>query len=256
MDHAQAQLLTSAPVLSLTSASGEFYCMESIRLWFNGKRDYASGVKLYSIHGSDLLLKRSFLEPETEYKRKRLEQELGKLIDAAKPSALPAERPAGSKPVIRVQIPDPSAPQKGKYVWSEKPDDVEQSLHLRWKPLFVEMMDLVSRVGDIAQLGEKDPEKEKEAGRMALRILDLDDQLEEIYEERTHYLNTGKQLEKYPYGEPCLDPVLIPAKLQNHKRYLREQKAKLTKKPDNTETAMLVKKHEWFCQYYESILKK
>lgn len=255
MDHGAPQSLTSAPVLSPTSASGEFYYMESIRLWFNGKKDYATGVKLYSIYGSDMLLKRSFLEPETEYKRKRLEQELSRLLESSKP-APSVISPTGKKPVMRVQIPDPAAPAKGKYVWSEKPDDVEQSIHLRWKPIFVEMMDLISRLGDIAKLGEKDPEKQKEAGRMALRILDLDDQVEEIYQERNHYLNTGKQLEKYPYGEPCLDPVLIPLKLQNHKRYLREQKAKLAENPDNTETAKLVKKHEWFCQYYESILKK
>lgn len=232
--------------------------MEAIRIWFNGKRNYKTGVKLYTIYGSDLLLKRSFLEPETEFKRKRLEEELEKLIRPATPGRAASAAPVG-KPVIRVQLqPAPQTPQDSvkKYLWSENPDDVERSIHGRWKPLFVEMMDLVSRVGETSRSGEQFPGMAAEAGRMALRILDLDDQLEDIYAERKHYLEHGRLMEKHPYGEPCLDPTLIPAKLQNHQRYLREQKGKLEKNPDNTETALLVKKHEWFVTYYKKALQK
>lgn len=225
--------------------------MESVRIWLKGNKDYSTGAKLYQLYGKDLRLKSLFKLPENIFRKNMLLQELQKLcpdVKAIKPASLPIKKPV--EPAKK--RPEP----KKEYVWSDKPDAVEQSIYSRWKPLFLEMMDLVSRVGDIAKQGEKDPAKELEAGRMVHRILDLDDELEELYAERQFYLDNGKEKVKFPYGDPCIDPILIPQKLQNHQRYLREQKRKLEKDPSSTEAALLMKKHQWFVDHYSKILKK
>jgi hypothetical protein len=256
--------------------------MESIRLWYNGKRDYKTGVKLYALFGKDLQLKRAFLEPESDYKRNKLIEELAKLIKPVKPiirvTASQFERATreigtdvkkNGTDVLKTVTSVPIPPKKiYEYRWSENPDEVERTIHARWKKLYVEMMDLVNRLGDVAREGAqeapgarianhvKDPIKEKEAGKMALRILDLDDQLEEIYAERNYYIEKGKELVQFPYGQPCQDPALIPKKLDNAMRYARENRDKLKKDPSNTAAAELLKKHEWFCDHYKKALKQ
>jgi hypothetical protein len=224
--------------------------MESIRLWLNGNRNYAKGVQLYLAHGSDPTLKRIFSqEGESDFRKKRLVECLQNLLQPCKnPKPAPSPQKA-AEPKPPVLIP-------GESKWSDYMDEVEASLHAKWKPLFVEMMDLVTRVGDVAQAGAKDREKEMLAGKMALRILNLDDQIEAIYAERDHYLATGGMLEERPYGDPCIDPMLMPLKLANHQRYIRECKAKLQKDPSQTNLATLIKKHEWFVDYYSKQLNK
>ncbi|MBE2229964.1 MAG: hypothetical protein IAE96_04890 [Chitinophagaceae bacterium] len=239
--------------------------MEAIRIWLNGKQDYLAGVRLFSIYGKDLALKRSFAEPlVTDYKKKRLREVLEQLISTVTASSV--DIPA--KPVIKTpghvtsfsaskspissneSIPD-FTPEKG---WSDKRDPTEQALHINWKPLFLELMNLTARVGDIARAGKMDPLKKIEAGRMALRILDLDDQLDHIYRERDMYRKTGQLPDKRPYGEPCIDFKQMPVKLANHQRYVRDYKAKLAKQPGNTDLAHQLQKHEWFVAHYKKEL--
>jgi hypothetical protein len=225
--------------------------MESIRLWLNGKRNYQKGVELYLAHGQDPTLKRMFSqEAESDYKRKRLYESLKALITTPPPISKPVASPTKPPPAKGVVL------IPGESRWNDFMDEVEASFHAKWKPLYVEMMDLVTRIGDIAQAGAKDKEKELLAGKMALRILNLDDQIEAIYAERDHYLATGGMLEERPYGDPCIDPMLIPLKLANHQRYIRECRAKLQKDPSQTNLATLIKKHEWFVDYYSKQLNK
>lgn len=239
--------------------------MEAIRIWLNGKQDYHTGVRLFAIYGNDLALKRSFAETiVTDYKKKRLLEVLEQLITTA-----PASSPAiPSKPIIRTPgvvksldpqkptIPQSSpfpdfTPEKG---WNENRDPTEQALHINWKPLFLELMNLTARVGDIARAGKTDPLKKIEAGRMALRILELDDQLDRIYQERDMYRKNGQLPDKRPYGEPCIDFKQMPVKLANHQRYVREYKSKLAKQPGNTDLAHQLQKHEWFVAHYKKEL--
>jgi flagellar biosynthesis chaperone FliJ len=115
-------------------------------------------------------------------------------------------------------------------------------------------MNLTARVGDIARAGKTDPLKKIEAGRMALRILDLDDQLDQIYQERDMYRKNGQLPDKRPYGEPCIDFKQMPVKLANHQKYVRDYKAKLAKSPGNTNLAHQLQKHEWFVSHYKKEL--
>lgn len=231
--------------------------MEAIRIWLNGRREYKTGARLYSLYGKDLSKKRMFSEAETPYKLQQLTRELEALL-------VPAGSIVSVKAVRQVSSgPEPSPPAtssppilKKEYVWSQDADEVERSIHARWKPLFVEMMDLVSRVGDLAREGQKNTAVKQQAARMALRILDLDDQVEALYNERNHYLETGQKKEAFPYGPVCEDPVLIPVKLANHQRYARNYRQKLQKDQSDTKSAEKLKEHEWFVAYYSSIIKK
>src|SRR6185436_9263303 len=78
--------------------------------------------------------------------------------------------------------------QKPEKRWPEKIEDpVLTALKAQWKPLFAEMMSLTSRIYDVAKAGLHDEQQKREAGKMAHRILDLDDECEEIYIKRDHY---------------------------------------------------------------------
>jgi len=232
--------------------------MDVIRKWLNGTRNYDDGIKLYRVFGRDDKLKRMFgSEGPSDFKKKKLLKALQEIVAEAplskktekavsSPILVPAENPTV---IITQQFSD-----KDKK-WRSSRDEVEEALFQQWKPLFAELMNLTARVGDIARAGERDNLKRIEAGRMALRICDLDDELDEIYKQRDQYLQSGEKPQAFPYGEVCIDPIRMPLKLANHQRYVREYKLKLAKKPDDVKTAEQLKKHQWFVDYYSNKLK-
>lgn len=245
--------------------------MEAIRIWLNGHRDYKAGVILYNTYGTSNLLKRLFAESgETTFKKEKLVAAFQEMIRGAssvtKIDTGVQKRPtSGSKFETKKSQPSPGTPQalliKQPHKnpgtgWSREMDDVESALFNEWKPLFSERNDLCSRIGEIARLGEKDKARELEAGVMALRILDLDDQCDQYYSKRDYYLKNKSLPADRPYGDPCIDPKLIPLKLENAMKYVRFYKGKLLKDPGNSNFQKQVEKHEWFVQHYKKELNK
>lgn len=209
------------------------------------------------LYGSSMALKRSFLEAETPFKKKTLLAELKAILQKESPKEFTERKPDAVATAIHVERPKVAAIEPVmRYAWSEQPDEMEKEIHARWKPLFVEMMDNVSRIGDVARAGKTDFSKKKEAEQMALHILRMDEKIEAIYEERYAYLSLGKLPEQFPYGEPSNDPLQWPLKIANHKRYIRETKIKIAKKPGKESLKNLLKKHEWFVDCYENKLKQ
>lgn len=231
--------------------------MESIRIWLNGDRLYSSGVKLFQQYGKDPLLKRLFAEPVvTDFKKSRLTDALTSLL------TVPADKtkiayPEKEKSIAIKEASEKAASTKsGTTRWSSSMDETETALYNQWKPVFDELMHLCSVVGNVALQGAKDTVKKQEACKMVLRILDLDDECEDFYSRRDHYLKHGQLPETKPYGEPCQDPAMMPQKLANHERYVRDFRKKLEKDVANTQLAETLKKHLWFVEYYKKILKK
>jgi len=245
-------------VLSRADVSGDFSSMEAIRIWLNGRRNYEAGVKLYRLYGKDALLKRLFAEPViSPFKIKKLKESLEGLLSASPATVLPTiNEPAIVQVEKVVDVPAPVVKEVLTTGWNKEMDATEAELYKEWKPLFVELMNLSSRVGDLAREGKTDPYKKIAAGEMVIRICDLEDAVEEIYDRRDYYLAHGKLPEKWPYGEPCLDPMLQPQKLANAERYIREYKNKLLRKPGDPRATEQLEKHEWFAAYYKKILKK
>lgn len=228
--------------------------MESIRIWANGKRDYSLGVRLYNVYGKDAKLKQLFAENIiTDYKKNRLTEALLGLLKpkvATKPSELHPAAIVPSSPTLIKEI--KAVPEKG---WSSTRSEIEDALYNEWAPLFNELMFLTNTVGDTARRGEKDPELQIKACQMALRICDLDDECDDLYALRDTYKATGKLPDRWPYGLPCFDPLLIPKKLANAERYVREYRSKLDKDGANEQYKAVLQKHEWFVSYYKKRLK-
>jgi hypothetical protein len=236
--------------------------MDAIRNWLNSGREYHGGVQLYVQHGTNELLKKLFtVEGFSEFKQQQLEKALTNLLQQSDLSHNLQETERlftiidnkaksivenGIVPVIPptkfLQADGSEFPktegvldlQKRKG-WRNPMDSNEQALFERWKPLHAEMLDLQARLEDVARAGQSDATKKVEAGRMALRIIALDKQCDQIYTERDHYLKTGKLMEDGYNDKPLdipVDPVKWPLRLQNHQRYLREYKATRQKQTD------------------------
>lgn len=214
--------------------------MEEIRSWVNGERKYTEGVELYVKYGKDQQLKRLFtIEAESDFKRKKLLDALQQLL---KVPTVPKTQLA---PVVAIQktFDNPSK-------WPAKMDEVVNALFQQWKPMFAERNDLFIRLFTPARAGF-----EAEAGRIAHRILDLDDEIDLLYEKRDQYLEHGTLVEEKKPKTWVVDPIKQAVKLKNHERYAREFKAKLKKDPANVKAAAKLKEHEEAIEFYKQQLK-
>ncbi|MGN7786793.1 hypothetical protein ACTJIJ_19830 [Niabella sp. 22666] len=230
--------------------------MKDVRDWFNGSKDYAGGVALYNKYGADATMKRLFAEPESPFKYQLLKDELESFlsVNSGEFPEFPILPPA--IPILPTNpVPEISKPTVESGAWPVAFDEVTSALKMQWQPLFSEMINLCNRVGDVAKEGLRDANKKEEAGRMALRILELDDQCEKIYQQREHYLQYGTlPVKQTDPVEIALDSKLWPTRLANHQRYVRDYKAKLAKSPDNTQIAATLKKHQWAVNKYKELM--
>lgn len=223
--------------------------MESVRLWLNSKRNYTAGARLYQAFGPDASLKKFFTDDSpSAYKQKRLADEMLLLLN----DVVLLEEAIEEK--TDEQVKRVAAETTRRSGWSDIPDDIEATLHEKWKPLFKEMQDLCAQLEMVARLGLTDPAMERRAGEMVFRILKLEDMCDEIYEQRNYYKAHKKLPEQKEYGDLVVDPMQIPKALENHKRYVRQYRNKLTKEPDNLDFAKQLQKHKWFVREYKKIL--
>jgi hypothetical protein len=220
--------------------------MDDIREWLRGPKNYDAGVKLYLAHGRDEKLKKVFREPVSEFKR-------GKLFEALKQLATnTAKVEAKVKIEKEIAIERIAQPERK---WPKDRDAMLEALHQKWLPKFAEMMNLMSRVYDVALAGEKDVAKKIEAGQMVHRILDLDDECDAIYAKRDYYLKHGAfELEETPI-ELVVDPIKMPLALANAERYVRQYKNKLKRQPDNVNAAKKLHDYQWAVAQYKKHLK-
>lgn len=217
-----------------------------IQQWLNGDRNYENGAKLYLKHGKDKLLHKVFAEPASDFKKKRLHEALLGLYRGDKKIEVEIE---DSKEIVLERT--ISAEKR----WPEERDEVLAALHAKWKPLFAEMMHLCTTILDVARAGEKDESKKKEAGKMAHRILDLDDRCDAIYDQRDHYIKHGQlPAEEKQMDDVVVDPKKIPIALQNAERYVREYKIRVKNNPTNEKFAAQLKKWEGRIAIYKKEL--
>lgn len=219
--------------------------INEIKSWLNNGQNYAAGAALYLKYGDDKMLKKVFSEPVSDFKRKKLAEVMKAL--AAKKKTI-ANKVEESK---QEQLERYSAPEKK---WPNEGDEVLIALRTKWKPLFAEMMNLCSRLYDVARAGETDPAMERKAGEMAHRILDLDDECDAIYEQRDHYLKHGNLPGEKGLMELVTDVKKIPLALQNAKRYVRDYRNTLKKNPDNVDAAKQLQRYEWAIVEYKKML--
>lgn len=253
--------------------------MDAIRNWLNSGRDYHAGVQLYVEHGAHGLLKKLFTaEGFSEFKQQQLEKALAGLIQTPgievpqdsptipQTQTAPQGQKAAEIAPINTTEADVDLINEGNISerrkgWSNPMDAAEQTLFDKWKPLYSEMLDLQARLEEVARAGQQDPTKKDDAGRMALRIIDLDKQCDKLYAQRDLYLQTGKLMEDGYNDKPlelAVDPVKWPLKLQNHQRYLREYKGKRENESDPAKQQKLdenIAHQERMVSEYKKLLK-
>jgi DNA repair exonuclease SbcCD ATPase subunit len=148
---------------------------------------------------------------------------------------------------------------KSRNGWPVAMDETMKALHAQWKEKFLAMVDLQSRIYEVGRAGIKDLAKEKEAGTMALQILDLRDEVIAIYKKRDYYIEHNKLPEEPTAVDDCLDPKLWPVKLQNAQRYVREYNAQLKQMDpsSNKYIKKLQKRDQWQTEVdkYKTLLK-
>ena len=182
-------------------------------------------------------MKDLFREFRTPFKEKKLVELLKGLMDKSSDHKQVAEEKQTS---LKKET-------EARQGWPIKMDGTLTDLHKQWKPLYDEFRSLVARLYDTAKAGQSDPYRQIEAGNMAHRILDLRDDLAEIYSRRDHYLAHGS----FPGKEELFKPVVGgPEKIAERRltvrRYLTRLKNELQKpgKP-----AIRIKQEQQWKQY-------
>jgi hypothetical protein len=227
--------------------------VEQIKHWLNSHQDYDAGVQLYLQHGKDSILRSLFTrEEQTPFKKQRLLKALRDLYEAEK-------HPASEKKQAQLTVTQTAIPQYKHWPAHPMTDAVLLALWNQWKPLYGEMMDLQHRVYEVAFQGQTDTNKKMEAGQMALRILELDDQVEFIYAQRNFYYQHNRLPEERKQEEEVIvDPVKWAIELKNNERYVRDYKLKLAKDPHNKlapKWAMTLKEKQAEVAKYKKLLK-
>lgn len=190
--------------------------MDLIKEWLNGARDYDAGVSLYMQLGDDPVMKSLFREFRTPFKEKKLLELLRGLLN----------RVETEKQTVEVKAQKLKKENSG---WPVEMSKEMKALKDTWQPLYKEMMSLCARIYDVAKLGTKDKNKELEAGQMAHRILDLRDQIKEIYSDRDFYLQHGHFPGKEQLFVPVVDPLKLAERRLTVRRYLSRLKRELSK---------------------------
>jgi len=234
----------SSLVLSSAKSSADIYRMDDLKSWLqDGGKAYDAGVKLFLKYGKDKNLHALFTqEQETEYKRIRLQQCVKALYDEY-------TRPGSKVAIVQKQIEQAPVAHKG---WpKDNTDPVIQTLNDQWKPLYSELMSAQQRIYEIALQGENsNSHKKLEACQLAHRILDLDDQLDDIYFNRDYYLANGRLPDSDKEDPIVGDPVRLADERKNIERYIREHKQLLREDP----THRLAAKRQQKLQDYEKKL--
>lgn len=218
--------------------------MEIIRNWLNGPRLYEEGVSLYSQFGNNNILKKILAsEAWSQFKEDKLVEALKQLMQPE--ITIQQHLPAGTNLYTR---------HAG---WPPHPieDPVLRALHAQWKPLYSEMMNAQSRVYEVALLArKKDSNKRLEACQLVHRIMDLDDEIDEIYGRRDYYLQ-HRSLPDDPQPVIVGDPVRWATELNNALRYVRRYKQWLQNQPDNVKWASKLKHFTEQVSHYKKLLK-
>lgn len=225
--------------------------MQDVANWLKTEV-YDEGVKLYLKYGKDPALKNMFSEGQTDFKRKRLKSVLQEILNNY-------EKPTIKKAIITRQV--EHQPILASFGWPNPiTDEVIRQLHNLWQPKYQELMNLQARIYEVALLAEKGiPNKDFEACQMAHRILDLDDEIEEIYAQRDYYFSNGKlPATKVEETEVVGDPVRWATEHESCKRYIRRYKHKIESNPGHPSLAKwaeLLQQYEKKAAHYKKLLK-
>ena len=191
--------------------------MKIIKNWLDGKRNYHVGLAIFKTVSKDQQLISLFQKGETIYNKKRLEEELQKLM---------------GKPAVTIT---PIKEQHDTDVMPDSEDAVLQALKNEWMPIYQEMNYMRHELdkyegNEIAAIAKRKD--------LAFDILDKEQQCMLIWKRADIYKQTGKlPEEKDAVWEVPTDPQLLAAAINNCKKNIRRNKLDLRKNPANADAA-------------------
>lgn len=148
--------------------------MKEIEEWLRGNRDYYRGVHLYAMFGKYQSVVALLKRGESELNRGKLLDSLLRTLNTAKTDI---EK-------IAAQITDDDSNQKIE----DKKDAYLISIDKKWKPMYAEMSTMHARLLAV--------ETKEMRYALAVRITDIHSVLIDLWNERDHYMKTGKRKEK------------------------------------------------------------
>jgi uncharacterized protein YrzB (UPF0473 family) len=183
----------------------------ALKAWLNGAQSYAVGVTLYKKYGNNEAYQKLLVLPETPFRKEQL-------ILAMQEAVAP---PAPVQEIAPVDNQD---------------DEVVKALKQKAIPILKERNDLHAKLRLFRTVAER--------GRAAHRILDLDDEVDEIYDALRYYqANKVLPEEKLPFT-PITDPTKWEHRYQTCGRYVRRYLAALEKNPENKKAKELKEQYE------------
>ncbi|SFC95165.1 hypothetical protein SAMN05421780_1147 [Flexibacter flexilis DSM 6793] len=138
--------------------------------------DYGVGLHLYELYGQNATLKRMFAKGKNTYNAQKLRAELERIVEAFQPlaeaaTAIPRRE---IRSVERIE---------------NAPEEIA-ALEKKWRSLYAEMAFLHSKLDSC--------QRDDERGTMALRILSLDKEINEIIDQLSYYKQHGKLPDPMP----------------------------------------------------------
>lgn len=150
--------------------------MDEIKHWLDSEKDYSIGVQLYELYGENMTLKRTFTKGKNSYNAEKLCAELKRIWE-------------DFKPLEQVATATPRREMRSTERIENAPEEVK-ALEKQWRSYYGEMAFLHGKLDSC--------QDQKERGAMALRILSLDRQINEIIDNLSYFKEHGKLPEPLP----------------------------------------------------------
>jgi hypothetical protein len=204
-----------------------------LKAWLNGARNYNIGATLYRLYGKDEELKKHFALGETPARK-------AKLLDTIKQLCGITTAPTNTPPT-RQHISTQTIPGK---------NDTAAVVELKGqaRPLLKQRDALHAKLLMYAT--------DEERGAAALKILDLDDEIDAIYDKVRYIEQHGKLPPPVMAFDPITDEKKWEPRYQTLGRYVTRYTDKLKKDPKNIKYKTLRDKYEQEQIYYAKKLGK
>lgn len=208
-------------------------------MWLGGSKDYNVGVRLYRIYGKDEKLKRLFgAEQKTAFKQAQLFAALKNIVEA------PAVEQAEKVKSTAAQI----TPAIFYKTWTAE-ENTDEILKTLWEKARLLLKQIGSIHGSLTALAD-----DSDRRSAALLLLELDDDLSEVYDQRDYYKKHSKLQHVQAEGKSYLTkPMEIANRIVALNRYVRRYKLALRKNAADTKAAELLKQYDDELAYYKNM---
>lgn len=214
----------------------DFHRMEQILRWLKGKQPYNEGYQLLKQHGTNQTIIKLLEGQETIAKQKILLRAIQDLVKA---------------------LPMPTAKEETKVLQhissktidsTTKASEALNELKSKAKEVLKERDQIHARLKFYKSIEER--------GQAAHKLLDLDDEIDALYDKIRQVEKTGTAPEEELPFVPITDPSKWEHRYQTCGRYVRRYQDRLGKVPGDEVAQLLLKKYEAEQLYYAKKLNK